>query len=45
LSQYLFDRLEEVQDFAMRWLWQYNHERPNMGLGCITPKQKLTLAV
>jgi putative transposase len=44
LSQYLFDRLEEVQDFATRWLWQYNHERPNMGLGGITPKQKLALA-
>lgn len=44
LSQYLFDGLEEVQDFATRWLWQYNHERPNMGLGGITPKQKLALA-
>lgn len=39
LSQYLFDRLEEVQDFATQWLWQYNHERPNMALGGITPKQ------
>lgn len=43
LGQYLFDTLEEVQEFATRWLWHYNHERPNMGLGGITPKQKLAL--
>lgn len=43
LSQYLFDSLEEVQEFATRWLWHYNHERPNMGLGGITPKQKLAM--
>lgn len=41
LAQYLFDTIAEVQDFATRWLWTYNHERPNMGLGGITPKQKL----
>jgi hypothetical protein len=22
-----------VQHFATEWMWQYNHERPNMGLG------------
>ncbi len=27
-----------------RWLWTYNNERPNMGLGGITPIQKLALA-
>ena len=43
LGQYLFDTLDEVQEFATRWLWHYNHERPNMGLGGITPKQKLAL--
>lgn len=43
LNQYLFNTLAEVQDFATRWLWTYNHERPNMGLGGITPKQKLAL--
>jgi putative transposase len=26
------------------WMWQYNHERPNMGLGGITPKQQLMAA-
>src|SRR5690606_34826170 len=44
LGHYLFDSIAEVQDFATRWLWTYNHERPNMGLGGITPKQKLALA-
>jgi len=24
-------------------MWTYNHERPNMALGGITPKQKLAL--
>lgn len=41
LNQHLFDSIEEVQDFATQWLWLYNNERPNMGLGGITPKQKL----
>jgi len=44
LSQYLFDSITEVQDYATRWLWTYNNERPNMGIGGITPIQKLALA-
>ena len=44
LGQYLFGSIAEVQAFATRWLWTYNHERPNMALGGITPKQKLALA-
>jgi putative transposase len=44
LGHYLFDSITEVQDFATHWLWTYNHERPNMALGGITPKQKLALA-
>ena len=44
LAHYLFDSIEEVQEFATRWLWTYNHERPNMALGGITPKQKLAMA-
>lgn len=44
LSQYLFETIDEVRDFATRWLWSYNHERPNMALGGITPMQKLALA-
>ncbi|MEV4777503.1 transposase, partial [Duganella sp. FT134W] len=27
-----------------RWLWTYNHDRPHMALGGITPIQKLALA-
>lgn len=44
LSHYLFDTLDEVRAFATRWLWTYNHERPNMALGGITPQQKLAMA-
>jgi len=44
LAQYHFDDLAEVQDFATRWMWSYNHERPNMALGGITPKQRLAMA-
>ncbi|MDR3412530.1 MAG: integrase core domain-containing protein, partial [Formivibrio sp.] len=44
LGHYLFDSIAEVQDYASEWIWTYNHERPNMGLGGITPKQKLALA-
>lgn len=43
LSHYLFDSIEQVQDFATRWLWTYNNERPNMALGGITPRQKLAM--
>lgn len=25
LAQYLFDSIDEVQEFATRWLWNYNH--------------------
>ncbi|NLU00338.1 MAG: transposase, partial [Pseudomonas lundensis] len=32
------------QDYGTNWIWTYNHERPNMALGGITPKQKLALA-
>ena len=45
LAQYLFDTVGEVQDFATRWLWNYNHERPNMALGGFTPNQRLAMAV
>lgn len=41
LNQYLFEKLDEIQDFATKWLWSYNNERPNMGIGGITPIMKL----
>jgi putative transposase len=43
LAHYLFESIEEVQQHATNWLWTYNHERPNMGIGGITPKQKQVL--
>jgi putative transposase len=44
LNQYLFYSLSEVQEFATKWQWLYNNERPNMGLGGITPIQRLAVA-
>ena len=44
LASNLLNDIEQVQDIATRWLWTYNHERPNMALGGITPMQKLALA-
>ena len=41
LDQYTFATIEEVQDHATEWLWTYNNDRPNMGIGGITPAQKL----
>jgi putative transposase len=41
LDQYMFATIKEVQDYATEWLWAYNNDRPNMGLGGITPAQKL----
>ncbi|HMV59334.1 MAG TPA: IS3 family transposase [Nitrospira sp.] len=43
LSHYLFESIVEVQNYATDWMWTYNHERPNMALGGITPKQKSAL--
>jgi len=44
LSQYYWSELAEVQDFATKWMWSYNHDRPNMALGGFTPKQRLAMA-
>ena len=41
LDQYMFATIGQVQDYATGWLWTYNNDRPNMGLGGITPAQKL----
>jgi putative transposase len=43
LAQYMFDSIEQVQEYASRWLWGYNNERPNMALGGIPPKMKLAM--
>ena len=44
LGQYLFESIRAVQAFATRWLWGYNHERPNMDFGGFIPMQKLAMA-
>lgn len=44
LDQHIIESIEEAQEFATQWLWTYNNERPNMGIGDITPAQKLKMA-
>ena len=43
LDLYIFEAIEEVQQIATEWLWTYNNERPKMGIGGVTPAQKLTM--
>jgi putative transposase len=45
LSQYYWSSLEEVQEFATRWMWSYDNNLTNMALGDFTLKQKLVMAV
>jgi len=33
-----------AQDFATQWLRTYNNDRPNMGIGGVTPAMKLKMA-
>ena len=42
--KYIFETIAEAQDQATEWLWPYNNERPNMGIGGITPAMKLKTA-
>jgi putative transposase len=44
LNQTLFSLISQAQDSATGWLWTYNHERPNMAIGGMTPIQKLAMA-
>lgn len=44
LSQYIFETIKEAQDQATVWRWAYNNERPNMGIGGMTPAMKLKTA-
>ena len=41
LDQYTIESIEEAQNYATQWLWTYNNDRPNMGIGGITPVAKL----
>jgi putative transposase len=44
LDQYIIETIEEAQDFATQWPRTYTNDRPNMGIGGITPAQKLKMA-
>jgi putative transposase len=44
LGQYIWQSIEEVRQHATKWLWTYNNQRPNMGIGGITPAMKLKQA-
>ncbi len=44
LDEHLFESIEHAQQTATEWLWRYNHERPHMALGGITPNQMLANA-
>ena len=41
LNQYLFTSLDEVREYATKWLWVYNNERPHTAIGGIPPRQKV----
>lgn len=43
LDQYIIETIEEAQYFATQWLWAYNNDRPDNGIGGITPAQKLKM--
>lgn len=44
LDQTIIESIEEAQTHATQWLWTYNNDRPNMGIGGITPAMKLKRA-
>ncbi len=39
LSKYLFDTLEEVDNYATSWMWFYNHKRPHKANGGEPPRK------
>ncbi len=38
LSEYYWSSIEEVQDFATKWMWPYKHDQPEHGPGRFPPK-------
>ena len=44
LDQHNIETVDEAQDFSTRWQRTYNNDRPNMGIGGITPAMKLKMA-
>lgn len=45
MQAHIFHSIEEAQDNATELLGTYNNDRPNMGIGGLTPTQKLKLAM
>jgi putative transposase len=43
LSQHYWESINEVQVFAIQQMYTYNHQRLNMALKGITPKQRLAM--
>lgn len=43
-DHYIIETIKEEQNHVTQWLWTYNNDRPNMGIGGITPAQKLKMA-
>jgi len=43
LDQCIIGSIEKAQYHATQWLWTCNNDRPNMGIGGITPTQKLKM--
>ena len=39
LDMHHFDSVEQAQQLATEWQWQYNNERPNTAIGGIPPKR------
>ena len=44
LAQYMFESLGQAEESVTNRIWNYDHERPNMALGGITPMQRLAMA-
>jgi putative transposase len=40
-TQFVNRRAKKGPDRGVKWLWTYNNDRPNMGIGGITPAMKL----
>jgi putative transposase len=41
---HLFESVEHAQSLATEWLWTYNNERPNTGIGGVPPRRLLQAA-
>ncbi|MBS0909613.1 transposase [Tatumella sp. JGM118] len=41
LDQHLFSSLNELQEYATKWQYFYNHQRPTMALNGFTPMQHI----